>query len=142
MKEFFDVLSDFLKKIMQPFLTVAVVIVFMAFALSGKFTSDQVFQIVCGVILFWFGYTAFKFGIPKSEDSTKSTTDLIDIIRNQQSTIAAQSYDLGESVPVKALDEPTVTTTANVSTAKPVSNEPSMTDVLAQAAKEAKAEAE
>jgi len=141
MKEFFDVLSDFLKKIMQPFLTVAVVIVFMAFALSGKFATDQVFQIVCGVILFWFGYTAFKFGIPKSEDSTKST-DLIDIIRNQQNTIAAQSYDLGESVPVKALDEPTVTTTANVSTATPVSNEPSMTDVLAQAAKEAKAEAE
>jgi len=56
----------FLKGVMQPFLTVAMIIVFVAFAMSGKFTADQVWQVCVGIIVFWFGYTAFKFGTGSS----------------------------------------------------------------------------
>jgi len=56
----------FLKGVMQPMLTIAMVIVFVGFAMAGKFTSDQVWQVCVGIIVFWFGYTAFKFGTGNS----------------------------------------------------------------------------
>jgi hypothetical protein len=111
MKDFLDTLADFFKKLMQPAITIAVVIVFIGFSLSGRFNADQVWQIVVGVILFWFGYTAFKFGTGNDTPATKTTTDLTDVV-------ATQSQDLATSVPapvVKAILEkinaPTVTTT-------------------------------
>jgi len=56
----------FLKGVMQPMLTIAMVIVFVGFAMAGKFSADQVWQVCVGIIVFWFGYTAFKFGTGSS----------------------------------------------------------------------------
>ncbi len=60
MKEAFDLIADFIKKLMQPMLTFVMVVIFYFYAASGKFTPDQVWQVAVGVIVFWFGYTAIK----------------------------------------------------------------------------------
>ena len=62
MKETLDNIISFLKGLAQPGITVMAIIVFLGYAGSGKFSPDQVWQVVVGVIVFWFGYTAFKFG--------------------------------------------------------------------------------
>jgi hypothetical protein len=60
MKEILDNVADFIKKLMQPMLTFVAVAVFFMYAGRQWFTSDQVFWVVGGIILFWFGYTAIK----------------------------------------------------------------------------------
>jgi hypothetical protein len=60
MKEILDNVADFIKKLMQPMLTFVAVAVFFMYAGKQWFTSDQVFWVVGGIILFWFGYTAIK----------------------------------------------------------------------------------
>jgi hypothetical protein len=58
---------EFVKSLMQPMITIAMMIVFIGYAGQKLFTSDQVWQVVVGVLVFWFGYTAFKFGTGKDE---------------------------------------------------------------------------
>jgi hypothetical protein len=108
---------DFLKGIMQPAITIAMVIVFVSFALAGKFTSDQVWQIVVGIIVFWFGYTAFKFGtggIASTETPTDTTNSLVKVIAQQTSALDNAAQNLAESVPVSAT--PSVTSTVAAGT--------------------------
>jgi hypothetical protein len=73
MKEFFDILADFVKKMMQPLITFTALLVFMTYAGQKLFTSDQVYWVVGGVILFWFGYTAIKnFNFNGKDESPKA----------------------------------------------------------------------
>jgi len=51
---------DFIKGLMQPALTVVAVILLFAMSVSGQFPADDVFKVVIGIIIFWFGYTGVK----------------------------------------------------------------------------------
>jgi hypothetical protein len=70
MKEFIDNFLTLCKGMMQPLLTIVMAIVFFSYAALKLFTPDQVWQVVVGVIVFWFGYTAFKFGTGNGTDES------------------------------------------------------------------------
>lgn len=53
-------LLDFIKGLMQPALTVVAVILFASMSLGGQFAADDVFKVLVGIFLFWFGYTGIK----------------------------------------------------------------------------------
>jgi hypothetical protein len=76
MKETLDNIITFLKGLAQPGITVMAVIVFLGYAGSKLFTPDQVYNVIVGVIVFWFGYTAFKFGI-KDDSSPKADSPVV-----------------------------------------------------------------
>lgn len=83
MKDYIENFLTLLKGMMQPVLTIVMAVVFFGFAMQGKFTGDQVWQVVVGVIVFWFGYTAFKFGTggdsaPKANTSTIGTSPKVE----------------------------------------------------------------
>lgn len=73
MKEILDNIADFIKKLMQPMLTFVAVLVFFMYSGKQWFTSEQVFWVVGGIILFWFGYTAIKnFNYNGTDESKKA----------------------------------------------------------------------
>jgi len=60
MKDIFTNVTEFIKSLMQPAITLVMAWVFLSYALRGIFSVDQVWQVVVGVLIFWFGYTAIK----------------------------------------------------------------------------------
>ena len=55
-----DKIISFAKAMMQPALTLVAVILLFTMSISGAFPSADVFKVVVGIILFWFGYTGIK----------------------------------------------------------------------------------
>jgi len=51
---------DFIKGLMQPALTLVAIVLLFMMSVSGAFPSGDVFKVVVGIILFWFGYTGIK----------------------------------------------------------------------------------
>lgn len=99
-----DNLIESIKKAMQPILTVAVVAVFLVYALNKMIAPEEVWFIVKCVIFFWFGYTAiknFNFG---NGPVAATPQDLIGIVKAQQTTINNAALDLGASVPVTVVE--------------------------------------
>jgi hypothetical protein len=69
---------EFIKGLMQPAITVVMAIVFLGYAGQKLFTTDQVWQVVVGVLVFWFGYTAIKsFTYNGKDESPKADSPVI-----------------------------------------------------------------
>jgi hypothetical protein len=90
MKDWIENFLTLCKGMMQPLLTIVMAIVFFSYAASSKFSPDQVWQVVVGVIVFWFGYTAFKFGTGKDE-SPKANSPIV--TGSKVSGLGAPCYD-------------------------------------------------
>ncbi len=68
---------DFIKGLMQPALTMVAVVLLFVMSANGAFPAGDVFKVVVGIIIFWFGYTGIKnftfTGNGKANGSTETT---------------------------------------------------------------------
>ncbi len=60
MKEFIATIVDGIKSLMQPLITFVAIAIFFTMSMAGQFPAGDVYKVVVGVLLFWFGYTAIK----------------------------------------------------------------------------------
>jgi hypothetical protein len=60
MKDTMEAIISFTKGMMQPLITMAMMIVFIGFAGSGKLPVEWTLGLISATLLFWFGYTAVK----------------------------------------------------------------------------------
>lgn len=102
MKEKLDAIISFIKGLMQPALTAVMVAVFLILVLSGYNQSD-VFKLVVGVIVFWFGYTAFNFKVNGNGSSAGSKVEPPKA-NGGQSTVATPFFEPLDDM--SAVEEP------------------------------------
>lgn len=84
---------DFIKGLMQPALTAVAIVIFAILSLNGTFPGGDVFQVVVGIIIFWFGYTGLKNFNFNKDDSKKASSQ------------AVTSATTGEAGDLSALNE-------------------------------------
>jgi hypothetical protein len=69
---------EFIKGLCQPGITIVMAVVFLSYAGAKLWAPDQVYNVVVGVLLFWFGYTAIKsFNFNGKDSSPKADTPTI-----------------------------------------------------------------
>lgn len=81
---------DFIKGLMQPALTLVAICLFWAMSVAGKFPPEDVYKVVVGIILFWFGYTFVKnFNFTGTSNGGTGTTGTPPKANSGASTAAA-----------------------------------------------------
>jgi hypothetical protein len=83
MKDTMEAIISFTKGMMQPLITMAMMVVFIGFAGSGKLPVEWTLGLISATLLFWFGYTAVKNfnsvdSSPKVNTSTIGTSPKVE----------------------------------------------------------------
>jgi len=107
-------LIDFVKGLMQPALTIVAIIVFFGLWATG-YNPDDIFKVVVGIILFWFGYTAVKnFNFtgsapsgkdesPKADGGQSTAKDDLSAVDEEHKNVYI--YDTWDHLPPVAFDQ-------------------------------------
>jgi len=147
MQDFQEQLITFIKGLMQPSITVFVILVGAFLVFGNKIDPNQAWWLVVGVFGFWFGKTVGLFGNGKAPEITAESNagtiaNLTSVVKAQQNTINNATLDLGASVPLAAVQTPVAAPAAPpVPTAPAAAGTDDPDTVLAQLAAELDKEA-
>ena len=132
-----DLVINFIKGLMQPMITVFSLWLAYFLVSTNKISAEQAWVIPLVVIGYWFAdksgildllFSKFKgTNITSNESAVEA---LASVAKSQASTIANAAIDLGASVPMDKVVNPTVNTTVNTGSTSAAPTDPDPDEYL------------